>query len=377
MKDASKAICVYAAGGRLGRLVVDELIARGAGVRLGGRDPHKLRALAASLPGNSEWKAAHSDDVPALCEWIRGAGVVVNAGPSSRIGHSLIKAALQERVHYIDGAGEQSHIRRVFDECGRDAEAQGIALVPACGFDYALGDCLARILGRGEGRVREITVAYAISGSDVSANSLQFASETPGGGEVLFQGGRWKPARPEIFQRTILFPAPFGSQLMARYASGEVVTVPRHTNTDRVTALITVASLVPNPRLIPLFPYIRPAVALVRRTPARRLLTLATKLRPQAPAEAVAPTPPRFAIVVEVAGFDGTMRRGVVEGGDFHRVTAATLALAAFRLASTTLSKCGALSPAMVIPPEMLLDNLRTTGVSWLIEGSDTKQPTT
>jgi short subunit dehydrogenase-like uncharacterized protein len=372
----SGTVCVYAASGRLGRLVVDELISRRAGIRIGGRDPHKLRALAASIPGNSEWKAAQADDVPSLREWIRGARVVVNAGPSSKIGESLIAAALQEKVHYIDGAGEQSHIRRVFDTRGHDAEAKGIALIPACGFDYALGDCLVKLVARGVERAREITIGYALTGSDVSANSLQFASETPGGGEVLFEGGTWKRARPEIFQRTILFPAPFGSQLMARYASGEVVTVPRHTKTDKVTALITVASLVPNPRLIPIFPYIRPVVALIRRTPARRLLALGAKLRPPVPAVNDAPTRQRFAIVVDVTSIDGAVRRGLVEGTDFHRVTAATLAFAATQLASTTFGKRGALAPAMALQPALLLDSLVRAGVTWGIERSDTRQPT-
>ncbi len=376
MTEPSGVVSVYAASGRLGRLIVGELAARNAIVRLGGRDPHKLRALAATLQGNSDWRAAQSDDIPALCEFTRGSRVVINAGPASRTGDSLIRAALQERVHYVDGAGEQSHIRRIFDEHGHEAASQGVALVPSCGFDYALGDCLARILARESKHVQEVTVAYAIAGSEVAANSLQFASETKGGGEVLFEAGQWRRTRPEIFQRTVVFPPPFGRQLMARYAAGEVITVPRHTRTERVTALITVASLVPNPRLVPLFPYLRPAVALIRRTPARRLLALASRLRPASPPDATPPDPPRFAIVVEVADLDASLRRGIIEGGDFHTVTAATLAFAACTVASSTFDKRGALSPAMAVTPEALLDNLKAAGVTWRIEHTDTRRRT-
>jgi hypothetical protein len=165
---------------------------------------------------------------------------------------------------------------------------------------------------------------------------------------------------------------------MARYAAGEIVTVPRHTPTDAVTTLITTRSLVPHPALISVFPYLRPLVALARRTPARHVLGLALKLRrariPASPAPdrhpPPPPQPPRFAILVEVEGRDGAWRQGVVEGGDFHQVTVATLAFGARKLASPAFSGRGALPPAAVVDPQELLDALRTCGVAWQLGGT-------
>lgn len=367
-------IAVYAPTGRLGRMVTKELVARGATVRLGGRNKDKLAEVATQIAAGADWRVAAAEDAAALREWLDGCRVIVNAaGGLSEIGERLIAAAFDAGVHYIDAAGEQSHVRCIFEQHGSAAEQRGIALVPAFGFDYALGDCLAYLTARDLQPADEVIVAYAIDGPDVQGNSLQFAAERPGGGEVLFEQGRWRPARPEIYRRTIDFPLPFGRQAMARYGSGEIVTVPRHTGTSNVTSLITARSLVPHPALIPLFPYLRPAIALMRRTPARHLLGLAARLRrPTAPKEDAIAQPPRFAIAVLVRGRGGITANGVVEGGDFHQITAATLAFGAMHLASPSFDKRGALAPAMAVDAETLFRELSVQGISWRIERSDT-----
>lgn len=355
-------------------MVTKELVARGATVRLGGRNQDTLAEVASQVAGGAEWRVAATDDAAALRVWLGGCRVLVNcAGALSEVGERLIAAALDAGVHYIDAAGEQRHIRRVFEQHGLDAEPRGVALVPAFGFDYAIGDCLAHLTARDLQPAEEILLAYAIEGPDVQGNSLQFAAERPGGGEVLFEQGRWRPARPEIYRRSIDFPAPFGRQAMARYGSGEIITVPRHTRTSNVTSLITARSLVPHPALIPLFPYLRPAIALMRRTPARHLLGLAAHLRrPTAPKDDAVAQPSRFAIVVLVRGPGDVTARGVVEGGDFHQITAAALAVGAVHLASPSFDKRGALAPAMAVDAETLLRELSDQGVSWQIERSDT-----
>ncbi len=373
----SERILVYGATGRLGRLVVRELISRGARVCLGGRSETRLSEAALSFGASTEWGIAPIDDPARLRDLLAACRVVVNAGPSFHVGERLIEAALEAGVHYIDAAGEQPFIRGVFERRGSTAERRGLALVPACGFDYALGDCLAHLVALDHQPASEVTVAYAIEGEEVSSNSLRFAADTFGGGEVFFESGGWTPARSEIYRRVIDFPAPFGRQAMARYGSGEVVTVPRHTQTDLVTSLITTRSLVPHRFLVPLFPYLRPLVALVRRTPARRVLSLAAHFErssSQSP-EAARPST-NFAIVSSVRSRNGATRSGVAQGGNVHQITAATLAFGACALASPTFDKRGALPTAAAIDPTTLLDNLRPLGVTWRVERSDTRRHT-
>jgi short subunit dehydrogenase-like uncharacterized protein len=328
-------------------------------------------------------RVASLEDANGLRALLTGCRVVVNAGPTAGDpGHRLLRAALDAGVHYIDVSGSQFYIRQLFESFGEAATERGIAVVPAFGFDYALGDCLARLTARPLEPAREIAVAYAIEGSDVAANSLQFAAETAGGGEVFYEGGRWTPARQSIFRRTVAFPPPIGRQPVARYGAGEIVTIPRHTATDAVLTLITTRSLVPHPALVPWFPYLRPAVSLARRTPARHLLGLALKLRgsrtapPIANALPAASIPPRFAIVVEVNGREPDSRsEGVAEGGDFHAVTVAALAFGALSLASPDFSATGVLAPAQAVDPAGLFDALSPLGVRMRFGRIDTRPP--
>ncbi len=363
-------IAVYAATGFLGRLVTSELQSMGCRLRLGGRDAVKLQRLAQATGADVEWMAADVEDEGALRRLLAGCGVVVNcAGALSGLGDRLVTAAIAAGAHYVDAAGEQPFIRQIFERHGEAASRRGSALVPAFGLDYALGDCLAAVVARGHQPAREVLVAYAIEGADVSANSLKFAGQAPLGHEVLFESGAWRKPRTEIYRRTVTFPAPFGPQPMARLAAGEIVTIPRHVRTDTVTALIIARALVPHPRLVPFFPYLRPLIALVRRTPLRHLLTLVPRVQALASAKAdTVPTPPRFSIVVDVLGKDGSKARGIVEGTDFHRVTARTLAFGARRLASPDFRLSGALAPASVVTPESLFADLAGLGVSWRIE---------
>ena len=46
----------------------------------------------------------------------------------------------------------------MFDATAPKAERKGVALVPACGFDYVPGDCIARIAARGHEPLEELVL---------------------------------------------------------------------------------------------------------------------------------------------------------------------------------------------------------------------------
>jgi short subunit dehydrogenase-like uncharacterized protein len=319
------------------------------------------------------------EDAAALGRALEGCAAVVNCAPAAACGDRLLYAALDTHAHYVDAAGEQHHIQRLFDAFGDEAGRRGIAIVPACGFDYAIGDCLAKLAARDCEPAAEIVIAYCIEGSDVSGNSAQNAANAPVAPEVVYRAGRWRPVPFELDRGAFDFPAPFGRRQMSRYGSGEVITVPRHTRTREVRTLITTTSLCPHPALLPVFPVLRPAIGLARRTPgARDLLRLAASLAarrgspaPTAPAESAAhpatvPTVDpgrRFVVAAEAKGLDGSAGRATAVGGDFHTITAALLAYAAVSLVSSRAS--GVFSPATAFPPDALLDALAPLGVTW------------
>jgi short subunit dehydrogenase-like uncharacterized protein len=156
-------IVLYGATGYTGRLTAGELVRRGLDHVLSGRNEEALARLAAEHGGRAQ--AASLDDEPALRRLLADADVVINcAGPFTLAGDSLVRAAVETRTHYVDSTGEQSFIRMVFERHGAAAERAGVALVPALGFDYAPGDCLAHLTARGHEPLDELVVAYAIRG---------------------------------------------------------------------------------------------------------------------------------------------------------------------------------------------------------------------
>jgi short subunit dehydrogenase-like uncharacterized protein len=377
-------IAVYGATGFLGALVVDHLHRRGVDVTLVGRRLDALQRVAASHAA-MRVAVAPLEDAPALARALEGCAAVINCAPAAACGDRLLYAALDAHTHYVDAAGEQHHIQRLFDAFGDEAGRRGIAIVPACGFDYAIGDCLARLAARDREPAAEIVIAYCIEGSDVSGNSAQNAANAPAAQEVVYRAGRWMPVPLELDRGAFDFPAPFGRRQMSRYGSGEVITVPRHTRTRAVRTLITTTSLCPHPALLPVFPILRPAIGLARRTPgARDLLRLAASLAARrgsaaptstaAPKTTDAPPPPvdpgrRFVVAAEAKGLDGSAGRATATGGDFHAITAALLAYAAVSLGGGHAP--GAFSPATAFQPDALLDALAPFGVTW----SSDRQP--
>jgi short subunit dehydrogenase-like uncharacterized protein len=325
------------------------------------------------------------EDAPALARALEGCAAVINCAPAAACGDRLLYASLDAPTHYVDAAGEQHHIERLFDAFGDEAGRRGIAVVPACGFDYAIGDCLAKLAARDCEPAAEIVIAYCIEGSDVSGNSAQNAANAPAAQEVVYRAGRWMPVPFEIDRGAFDFPAPFGRRQMSRYGSGEVITVPRHTRTRAVRTLITTTSLCPHPALLPIFPILRPAIGLARRTPgARDLLRMVASLaaRRGSPASTAKPAPEtttvpapstdpgrRFVVAAEAKGLDGSKGRATATGGDFHAITAALLAHAAIVLGGGHAA--GVFSPATAFAPEALLDALAPIGVRW----SSDRQP--
>lgn len=375
-------IAVYGATGFVGRLVTEKLSGHAAGLVLIGRDPARL-ARERDRNHRSTVRVASAGDSAALTAALEGCAVVVNCAPAALCGDAVIQAALTAGVHYLDASSEQDFLRGVFDRYDVEARRRRLAVVTAMGFDYAIGDCLARIAARNQGALEEVVVAYVVEGSEVAGNSVRFAVSTPRGHEVVYRSGRWRRVPFEIDYASFDFPSPVGRRQMSRYGSGEVITVPRHTQTDAVRTLITSASLCPHPALLPLFPILRPLVGVALKTPLSHVLAAAARLLPRGRTHAgedVRGVPPSFMIAVETRGKDGSKGRAVAQGGDFHRVTAATLAWGALDLAresgdknqkNQTNQKNGTLPPAAAFDPEGLLNGLRDEGVRWTVASQE------
>jgi short subunit dehydrogenase-like uncharacterized protein len=349
-------IVLYGATGYTGRLVADELARRGLDHVLSGRDAAKLERLAdergaAALP-------ATLDDDASLRALLQNASAVINcAGPFTLAGDALVRAAIATQTHYVDSTGEQPFIRMVFDRHGRQAQRAGVVLVSGLGFDYAPGDCIARLAAQGLEPLEELVVAYDVENFGMSRGTLRSALEMLKGGDVIYQEERWQPAPAGISRASFDFPEPVGRRQVSRYPAGEVITVPHHTRTRAVTALITNTTVAPVGAFAPVLPYAMPGLALALRTPLRGLLAKSVQVLPEGPSEE-ARRSARFTIVALARALDGTTRRGVLRGSDVYGVTAVTLVHGAQLLSAPGYDRAGALPPAGAFEAAAFLDEL-------------------
>jgi short subunit dehydrogenase-like uncharacterized protein len=160
-------ILVFGATGFSGRMVVEQLVARGLPVRAAARSEAKLAALADDFPGIETTVA----DVAAP-ESVRRAAkncalLITTVGPYTKFGDVAAEAALAESIPYVDITGEPAWLRRVFGEFGARAAGQGVAMIPAFGYDYVPGNLAGALaLERyGEAAVR-LDIAYFLAGSN-------------------------------------------------------------------------------------------------------------------------------------------------------------------------------------------------------------------
>jgi short subunit dehydrogenase-like uncharacterized protein len=356
-------IVLYGATGYTGALVADELERRGVDHVLSGRDPAKLVRLGdqRGVPA----RAASLDDEPGLRGLLDEASAVINcAGPFTLSGDALLRAAIDTGTHYVDSTGEQAFIRLVFDRHGAAAEKAGVALVPALGFDYAPGDCIGRLAASGHEPLEELVLAYAVQGFGMSRGTMRSALEAAKGGDVVYDDGQWRPAPSGVYRASFDFPEPIGRQPMSRYPSGEVITVPRHTRTKRVVALITSRTVAPNAVAARLLPYLQPGLQLSMRTPLRGLLSRAVDLLPVGPPEA-ARRAAEFTIVALARGEDGSTAKGIVRGVDVYGLAAVTLVHGAELMSAPGYDRAGALGPAAAFDPEAFLNHVAEHRVSW------------
>src|SRR6476620_6237972 len=199
-------IAVYGATGMLGRLVTERFDRAGAPTTLIGRSKTSLSSLSASgMPRPTA--VASIDDAAALERALEGCQVLVNCAPAEAAGERLVRAALDAGIHYVDAAGEQHHIRKIFEKYDEEATQCDVAVVPALGFDYAIGDCLAHLAAQSHQPASEVVIAYAIDGSEVSGNSVQAATTTTGQ-EVVYRDGRWRAVPFELDRAWFEFPKP-------------------------------------------------------------------------------------------------------------------------------------------------------------------------
>jgi short subunit dehydrogenase-like uncharacterized protein len=359
-------IVLYGATGYTGRLVTRELVERGADFVLGGRSREKLDRASPEAGAGAPTRVASVDDPASLRALLDGADVLINcAGPFTHAGEPVVRAAVDAGVHYVDSTGEQPFIRMVFERYGPPAERKGIALVPACGFDYVPGDCIARIAARGREPLEELVLAYHLEGFGMTRGTMRSALEMmKGGSAVEYRDGDWRAAPNGVVRASFDFGGSIGRVPVGPYPAGEPITVPRHTDVRNVVVKLSARAAMPQP-MVPFAAYLIPLFNRVLKTPIAPLLNRAIDRLPEGPPED-ARRAVTWKIVAQGHTRDGRDSvRASVSGRDVYGLTARALVWAAEEIQADRHSGPGALGPAAAFDPEEMLGALTDFGVEW------------
>jgi short subunit dehydrogenase-like uncharacterized protein len=159
-------IVLFGATGYTGELTARALVARGAEPVLAARSRARVEQLADELGGLPSAVAdlGRPASVRALVE--AGDVLISTVGPFVRWGEPALRAAIDAGAHYFDSTGEPPFIRAVFERHGADAEAAGVGLLTAFGYDYVPGNVAGALALREAGeRAVSVDVGYFVDGT--------------------------------------------------------------------------------------------------------------------------------------------------------------------------------------------------------------------
>ncbi|MCG8555132.1 MAG: saccharopine dehydrogenase NADP-binding domain-containing protein [Proteobacteria bacterium] len=199
---ASDPLLIYGATGFTGRLIVQEALARGLIPILAGRSEPELHALASGE--RLEFRVASLASSADLAAALSGVTAVLNAaGPFRTAAPLLVKACLDNGVHYLDIAGELAWVE-LLSQLDTEARHRRVMLLPGAGFDMVATDCAAALAAR---RVPDAThLALALAGLDaISRGSAETVLEQYPQLAVVRRAGRLVPTQPGELTRSFDF----------------------------------------------------------------------------------------------------------------------------------------------------------------------------
>ncbi|TCP47260.1 short subunit dehydrogenase-like uncharacterized protein [Tamaricihabitans halophyticus] len=360
-------IAVYGASGYTGKLVAAEVDRRGFDLVMLGRNETRLRAAANDLRiPKPELRPASLSDPEGLRTALTGCDVVVNcAGPFTALGESVVHAAIAAGCHYVDTAGEQAYVKKVFDLCSEDATEARVSVVPSMGYDILPGDFIAHLTCHDIEPIEHLTIAYAATGFDMTRGTMHSALHSFQGRDLRLEQGEWRQTGLRSHRDSVQFPGQRKASPMIKFPSGEIVTVPRHVDVANMDIAIDACALVPSRSFASLSTRMGPIMALTLRSPLRRLFDVLIDRLPEGPNESKR-RKSTFTVMAIARRNDGSEIRGIVSGRDIYGSTAVMCVEGARRLA-TGSSPAGVLAPAQAFDPTDFLCFLKPYGVDWSV----------
>ncbi len=212
-------LLLYGANGYTGALIARAAKARGMTPILAGRNAAALNALADEL--NLEYRVFGLDDAQLLKQHLQDVNVVLHcAGPFSATSAPMVEACLQTRTHYLDITGEIDVFEAIRQQ-DELAKAQGVLLMPGCGFDVVPTDCLALMLKHRLPDATRLILAFASSGRPSRGTAKTMIEGFKVGGRIRENG---KLRQVPLAYKVTTLPFFTGPQLAMTIPWGDVST---------------------------------------------------------------------------------------------------------------------------------------------------------
>lgn len=220
---------VLGACGAVGREVARGLAAGDAfdEVVLADLGRSRLRALVHEIGGSSSARVVEGSDVASLRKAIKGGGVLVNC-TTYRLGVTALRAAIAERVDYLDLGGLYNTPRQL--ALHDRARRAGVRAVIGCGATPGLSNVLARRAVERLDEVHEIHIAFASHRNLAPSPGLLdtlLDEFRPGVPRFAWRGGRLREVAPFEGARRVRFAPPLGAQEVYYVPHSETYTLPR------------------------------------------------------------------------------------------------------------------------------------------------------
>jgi NAD(P)-dependent dehydrogenase (short-subunit alcohol dehydrogenase family) len=236
-------VVVYGASGHTGRFVVAELLERGFGTVVSGRDAARLQLVNAGSEA-VQARPATVDDPDSLDRALAGAAAVVNcAGPFAVTAAPVVESALRAGIPYLDVAAEIEANVSMFDAYAHAALDAGILVIPAMAFFGGLGDLLVTAAMRDWATADEVHIAYGLSSWHPTAGTRaagRVSHDRRAGRRVRFTNGTLEYHDGKPSEQDWPFPQPLGPQpVIADFTMTDVVTVSSHLAVPEIRTYMT------------------------------------------------------------------------------------------------------------------------------------------
>jgi short subunit dehydrogenase-like uncharacterized protein len=354
-------LVVYGATGFTGRLVVDEARRLGIDAILAGRNARALEAMAEEI-GAPEVRVGDATKPATLEKLFEGAGAVVScAGPFARLGEPVLRAAIESGAHYLDTTGEQLWMARMIDVHSSEAERRGTTAILAHAFEYAVGDCAARLAVEATPGAETVEVVNRVEGFGTSRGTKKSALDVLTKPALAVVNGRRREEMQLAHRGRFRFPDEDFDRVAVSYGGGEVLSAPSFAATVRtVRTYLAVPDAVAT-----VAPWIVRGAGTFLTARLQRLLEARIERSAVGPGEERRDQPWWVMARVRAAGRE---TRVTVSGYDSYGITGVICAVGAQWLLAGKATRSGVMTSAQAFDSRAFLDALAPAGVAWRID---------